>query len=1021
MRPHVRISILALVAGVIVAASAPAAAQAAFGVESFFAGNCNETHKECNKHPGEEKAKAEEEGFTQAAGHPNWGVTDFTVSTIEILNGEAKKVKIPFNGVELAKLKHVRIDVAPGVSTNPQAVPKCSAHDFGVELGGSVFEAPTCPASTKIGIQKVVVVGPKAGATDQTLEGKVYNLEQTHGLSSLFGVALEFPKAFAEEIFEGTALEGASKAIPLFAHTLIEGGIEYASDYHDFFEISVSETLPLISSRLTFEGNLGGPALSRNTRAYFLTNGTSCTGNGPQTTTRLAVEDGKGETGVNSYETPIGGSGCNLIQFAPTFSLEPETKTSDKPNGITIKSSLAHPEPIDSSDLRTATIKMPEGMTINPSAASGLEACTAAQLGIHTRNNTACPPGSRVGTVALEVPGLPAESLKGFVYLGQPENGKGEPEAITGPPYTVYLDAESSKYNIKVRLKGTVEPNAVTGQLTTTFAENPEQPFSEAILHFNGGAFAPIANPLACGTGAATSSFTPFSGFNTPAPGETSFTTEGCSSPAFAPTQSLSVVPGTGAATSNLTFTLTRPEGQQYLHTVTTTLPAGVAGKIPTVPLCPEAQANATQESGKGCSSASLIGTARVTVGSGTPYPFNGTVYLTGPYNGAPYGLAIKVPSVAGPFNLGEEVTRATINVDPHTARVIVASTLPTIKSGVPLRLRSLTVEVNRPNYIVNPTNCGVLATESTVTSTLGTTALVSSPFQAEGCEALAFSPTFKATTSGKPSKANGASLETTLNQVTGNANVKLVKVQLPKQLPSRLTTLQKACLAATFEANPYSCPAGAFVGGARANTPLLPGKMTGPAILVSHAGAAFPDLDLLLEANGVRVILVGNTDIKKGITTTTFATTPDAPVSSITVNLPLASNSALAANGNLCVPKLVMPTTIIAQNGKQFKQNTTISPIGCGVQIVGQKAIGNTAYLTVKTFAAGRISGSGSNYTTVARRLNGAENAASLKVPLSPQAQRKHKPVSAQVRVGFYPKKKGAPTSTAYTTVVFR
>ncbi len=165
--------------------------------------------------------------------------------------------------------------------------------------------------------------------------------------------------------------------------------------------------------------------------------------------------------------------------------------------------------------------------------------------------------------------------------------------------------------------------------------------------------------------------------------------------------------------------------------------------------------------------------------------------------------------------------------------------------------------------------------------------------------------------------------------------------VQLPKQLPSRLTTLQKACLAATFEANPFNCPSGSFVGGARANTPLLPGKLTGPAILVSHGGAAFPDLDLVLEANGVRVILVGNTNIKKGITTTNFATTPDVPVSSVTVNLPLGSHSALATERtttNLCTAKLVMPTTITAQNGKQFKQNTIIQPQNCGVQIVGHK-----------------------------------------------------------------------------------
>jgi hypothetical protein len=292
----------------------------------------------------------------------------------------------------------------------------------------------------------------------------------------------------------------------------------------------------------------------------------------------------------------------------------------------------------------------------------------------------------------------------------------------------------------------------------------------------------------------------------------------------------------------------------------------------------------------------------------------------------------------------------------------------------------------------------------------------LSSPFQVGNCGALAFKPTYKFTTSARTSKANGASLETTLNTVPGQANVKSVLVQLPKQLPSRLTTLQKACLQATFEANPFRCPSGSYVGGVRANTPALPDKMKGPAVLVSHGGAAFPDLDLVLEADGVRVILVGNTDIKNGITKTNFASTPDVPVSSVTVNLPVGPHSALGAFGDLCATPLVMPTTITGQNGKVIKQNTKINVTDCGVRIVGHKVIGNTAYLTVKTFAAGRISGSGSNLASVFRHLNGAVNAATLKVPLRRGA---HRPLTTRVRVGFVPNRKG-PSSAAFVTVRF-
>jgi hypothetical protein len=390
-------------------------------------------------------------------------------------------------------------------------------------------------------------------------------------------------------------------------------------------------------------------------------------------------------------------------------------------------------------------------------------------------------------------------------------------------------------------------------------------------------------------------------------------------------------------------------------------------------------------------------------------------VYLTGPYNGAPYGLSIAVPAVAGPFNLGTVVTRATLNVDKTTAQVTAESTLPTIFKGIPLRLRNISVNTNRQGFLFNPTSCGALATVSTVTSTEGATQTLSTPFQVANCSALPFTPKFVAATSAKVSRVNGASLVTTLSQGSGQANIKSVKVQLPKQLPSRLSSLQKACLAAVFDANPASCPATSSPGTATAVTPTLPGKMTGKAYFVSHGGGAFPDLDLVLEDQGVKVILVGNTDIKKSITTTTFASTPDVPVTSVTVSLPTGPHSALAAFGNLCVKPLVMPTTIVGQNGKTTKKNTIIGVSSCGVQIVGHKVVGNTVFLTVKTFAAGRITGSGKGLATARRSLDAASKAATLKVPL-----RHGKPFKTKVKVSFTPKKKGA-RSSATVTVSFR
>jgi hypothetical protein len=1060
MRSHARISVLALIAGTIVAVSAPAAAQAAvpFGIEEVFAANCKVANSTCGEFPeyGGTPLKASEL-FTQAAGHPPAGITAFKVNT-EGKFPNATPAGIATGGI----VTHIRTDVGVGVSTSPEAVGKCSMEQFGEKEavpGTGFYPAPKCSESgsenTVIGVNKVVVwIGPEPSPKggDLPLEGTAYNLVQPQGRASDFGVALKLPipltGAALKKGFEEAEKAGAKPGVggfpslpeqafleaqQYYAHTLIEGGVEWGAesagmgkaDYHDYYEINVSTALPLISSRLILEGTKGTTG-----KGGFITNPSSCTGTGPQTTTTITMTPKVGEPARKGYSGPLGSEGCNgaspflEVPFKPEFALTPETKQQDKPDGITTELTLPHdksPTGIDSSQLKTATVVLPEGMTLNPAAAGEVkEACTPAQARIQSSTfGVACPAASKVGTVTLNVPTLPEGSLEGNLYLGGPESGP-----ITGPPYTMYINAESTRYGVDVRLKGSVTPNETTGRLTATFSENPEQPFSNAILRFTGGALAPIANPLTCGTAKTETSLVPYIGsFATESP-SSSFTVDSngkggaCASPLpFSLNQgTFNQPPGYAGAKTSYTLNIGREDGQQYLSQIKTVMPAGLVGLLPTVTQCPEPQASKGE-----CSGVSEIGKVNVSAGAGSrPYGFRGSVYLTGPYGGAPFGLSIVVGAVAGPFNLGNVVTRGTLNVEPYTARVVATSNLPTIVKGIPLRLKGISVEINKQGFLMNPTNCGVLATETTLTSTLGATQSLSSPFGVNNCSALALKPSFKAATEAKTSKANGASLETTLNQGAGQTNIKSVLVQLPRQLPSRLTTLQQACPEATFAVNPYTCPGGSFVGGVRANTPTLSAKLKGPAILVSHGGRAFPDLDLLLEAEGVRVILVGHTEIKNGITTTEFATTPDVPVSSITVNLPIGGHSALAANSNLCTNPLVMPTTITGQNGFQVKQNTKMKVKGCGVMIVGRKVIGNTAYITVRTFEAGRISGSGSNLATVYRYLGKAEKTATLKVPLSRRGQSRGRPLRVRLRVGFVPKHRGAH-SAAYATVTFR
>jgi hypothetical protein len=1050
MRCSVRFSFLALLVGVIVAVAAPGA-QAAVGIEKFVATNCKAEFPECAEEPGPttafgptkipkepSKAEAEAQGFTQAGGHVPFGITDFKLTTV--------KTGAPLASTEAPTgiVKHIRTDVAPGLATSPAAVAQCSGTAFGEKEevpGTGFYPAPTCATtgveSTLVGKNEVTVyAGPEAG--DVPISGNVYNLVQKEGLASEFGVALELPvpltkgallKAFAEEGHPlGEPTEKALSEKQYFAHTLIEGSVEWGQetkgtnqgDYHDYFEINVSTALPLIRSRLSFFGTSGNGA--------FITNATSCPGHN---TTRLATTGTEAATVTREFTTPVGLSGCGAVPFEPTLALTPGTSAFDQPDEITTQVAIPRHTggaEVDAAQLKTASVTLPEGMTLNPSAAAGLAACSPAQARIHSaEKGVGCPAASEIGTVELVVPTLPEKEpgtgevpLKGKIYLGGPESGP-----ITGPPYNIYLDAESTRYGVSVRIKGQTIPNEATGRVTTVFDENPEQPFTKVSMHFGRGALTPIANPLSCGSAITSGSFVPYT---TPEGATrsalTAFTPTGCPNPLpFSLTQSTVNQTSTAGGHTNYTFNLGRADGQQYLSQVKTTLPQGLVGAIPTVTQCTEAQATSNT-----CPATSQIGTAAAISGSGpTPFTFgNGIVYLTGPYQGAPFGLSIVIPAVAGPFNLGPVTTRATINVDPTTTRVTTTANVPTIVKGIPTRLRGISVSVNKQGFLFNPTSCIAQATDSTLTGfTPGSSATVtqniSSPFQVGSCNLLKFKPAFKAKSSALTSKANGASLETTINEVAGQANIKSVKVQLPLQLPSRLTTLQKACSEAQFAANPFHCPSGSFVGGARANTPTLPGKLVGPAILVSHGGAAFPDLDLVLEANGVRTILVGNTDIKKGITTTTFAATPDVPVSSITVNLPLGAHSALAANGNLCARPLVMPTTITGQNGTVVKQNTKIAVGGCGVRIVGHKVVGNTAYLTVQTFGAGRISGKGNGLATSFRRFSRAQQRATLKVPLSRGGRSRHRPFKVRLRVGFVPKARGAKSSVSFVTVSFR
>jgi len=288
----------------------------------------------------------------------------------------------------------------------------------------------------------------------------------------------------------------------------------------------------------------------------------------------------------------------------------------------------------------------------------------------------------------------------------------------------------------------------------------------------------------------------------------------------------------------------------------------------------------------------------------------------------------------------------------------------------IPLQIKSVNVTLDRPSFTFNPTDCDPLGVTGSFTSLQGTTVGVSSHFQAVNCANLPFNPSFKASTQGSASRGNGASLDVKVSSHGGpqpgggEANIRSVKVSLPTQLPSRLSTLQKACLAAVFEANPANCPKESDVGTATARTPILAGPLTGPAYLVSHGGAAFPDLEIVLQGEGVRLVLDGNTDITKGITTSTFNTVPDAPISSFELHLPTGPFSVLGAyvagrdHYNFCGQSLSLPTTITAQNGAVVTQATKLGVTGCPPTVAITRAAvkRDSVAVTVRVGEAGTV-----------------------------------------------------------------
>jgi len=632
---------------------------------------------------------------------------------------------------------------------------------------------------------------------------------------------------------------------------------------------------------------------------------------------------------------------------------------------LEVPQTYENPNGLATANLKSAVVTLPEGMTLNPSAAAGLGYCTEAELESETAASVqgeGCPNDSKIGTVRVKSPGINEEAT-GALYVAQPFANR------FGSLIALYIVAKIPDRGIIVRSQGVVEPNLVTGQLTTRFPENPQLPFTHFTLSFRQGQTSPLVTPPACGEYTASGELTPWSDSSSVIPVSSVFQIPNgigggaCPSggvPGFEPKVAAGTQNNAAGTYSPLELEITRNDGEQEITGFASQLPAGLTADLTGVPFCSEADialartvSGAREEAQPSCPAESQIGETVAEAGVGqvlaqTP----GKVYMAGPFEGAPFSIVSITAAKVGPFDLGTVVVHLPLVINPETAAVTIpagaADQIPHIIKGIVIHLRNIEVYVNRPNFTLNPTSCAPMSLSATVIGggadpanpADNTPVTVTNRFQAADCANLAFKPSFSLSATGKASKSAGAGLTVKLAYPSApqgtQANIRYVKVDLPIQLPSRLTTLQRACVAATFNANPANCPPESKVGHATAVTPILPVPLTGPAYFVSNAGLKFPELVLVLEGYGVKIVLRGETFIKNGITSSTFKAVPDQPVTSFELTLPQGKYSALGANVpekdnfDLCGQKLNAPTAFIAQNGLEIHQTTPVTLTGC-------------------------------------------------------------------------------------------
>ena len=850
---------------------------------------------------------------TQAGAHADM--------TLGIVLGSEEKT--PF-----ALTRDIHFHLPPGMIGNPQAIPRCSNLQFGASAGES------CPINTQVGSTEVTLGGNEFG----TFTEPVYNLESPGGdVVARFGFyAGIYPTVVNVRIDPHdysivASVEGAAAAAALISAKTTIWGVP-ADPVHNEERITPKEALEHTKAP-------PGGRESGLPETPFLANPTDC-----------SLERQIGITAV-SYQRPSVPvsktipfpkiTGCGKLSFEPTFTLTPTNPEASAPTGVEADLRIPQdetPKGLATSTLKAAVVSLPEGMTVNASAGDGLAACSAEQ--VHFEENVAaqCPDAAKIGTAEIDVPAL-ERVIEGAVYQRTPE-----------PGHLFRFWLVSDELGAHIKLPAEIQTDVLTGQVTTLFlgleslGGNPQVPVEDIKLHVFGGPRAPLATPPSCGTYETEYAFIPWSG-KPPVIGETPMQiTSGCNKGGlFSPGLTAGSVSSFAGAFSPFTMTLTRQDGEPSPASLEAHLPQGLLAKLSGVPLCGDAEA----ASGN-CPASSQIGTIAAAAGVGPlplwiPQPGKAptAIYLAGPYNGAPYSIVAKVPAQAGPFDLGVIVNRAGIYVDPNTALATVKTDpLPQIigaeqGAGLPVLLRALHVEINRPEFTLNPTSCQEKKISVTVRATNGAVANPTVPFQATNCAKLAYSPHLKLFFKGSTKRSGNPAISATLTQPAGQANTSGTTVVLPSSEFIDQSHINNPCTRVQFNEN--ACPAGSILGHVNATSPLLDKPLEGAIYFRSNGGEReLPDI--VLDLNGqIHVILVGFIDSvhKKGSEVsrvrTRFLNVPDAPVSKVRLSFFGGKKGLIENHVNLCAKTRRVKLHFAAQNGRVSDTQPAIKIAGCG------------------------------------------------------------------------------------------